>query len=53
MSRNKKLLYGDNSKYSIFDEISEPVVTPPTEGRFTFDRNDIKFSTNDRTFDEN
>lgn len=53
MSVNKKIGFGDNYPKSIKEDIVSPPPPDPTLGSFTFDRNDIKFSSNSRTFDEN
>ena len=54
MSNNKKIWYGDNYPKSILeDAVTPPTTTPGPEDGFTFDRNDIKFSSNDYTFDMN
>ena len=52
MSQNKKILIGDNYPKSVNEDITGPVVIPPTEGVFTFDRTDITFDMIARTFDE-
>lgn len=53
MSVNKKIGFGDNYGKSINEDVISPPPPDPTEGRFTFDRNDITFDSMMRTFDEN
>lgn len=53
MSKNKKIWYGDNYPKSVLEDSVTPPTSPPSEGRFTFDRNDITFDSMFWTFDKN
>ena len=53
MSVNKKIGFGDNYPVAVNEVLPATPVDEPTEGRFTFDRNDITLDSMLRTFDKN